>query len=172
MTTIIEFYIPKDDKKKTCARLSKYFKDIKKCQLIEEGICEYCRQYCESNRLTFEIAIGIYKDCVNNIIFNCEQNGNTIQEIIAKINANSFNPHNLAFLKPEELNWDNWSKIITRKINTEDKLNNLPCIKWNPCRRCKNVEHFYRQLQTRSADEPMTTYYICKQCGKTNKVNN
>jgi len=34
------------------------------------------------------------------------------------------------------------------------------------CRRCKSKKTTYYQLQTRSADEPMTTYVSCLNCGK------
>jgi DNA-directed RNA polymerase III subunit RPC11 len=32
---------------------------------------------------------------------------------------------------------------------------------------CKSGEAYFRQLQTRSADEPMTTFYMCtdRACG-------
>ena len=33
------------------------------------------------------------------------------------------------------------------------------------CGRCKSVKTTYYQMQTRSADEPMTTYVTCKNCG-------
>jgi len=33
------------------------------------------------------------------------------------------------------------------------------------CRKCKSKKTTYYQLQTRSADEPMTTYATCKNCG-------
>jgi DNA-directed RNA polymerase subunit M/transcription elongation factor TFIIS len=33
------------------------------------------------------------------------------------------------------------------------------------CGKCKSVKTTYYQLQTRSADEPMTTYVTCKNCG-------
>lgn len=33
------------------------------------------------------------------------------------------------------------------------------------CGRCKSTKTDYYQLQTRSADEPMTTYVTCKNCG-------
>jgi len=33
------------------------------------------------------------------------------------------------------------------------------------CRKCKSNKTEYYQLQTRSADEPMTTYATCKKCG-------
>jgi DNA-directed RNA polymerase subunit M/transcription elongation factor TFIIS len=33
------------------------------------------------------------------------------------------------------------------------------------CGKCKSVKTVYYQMQTRSADEPMTTYVTCKGCG-------
>jgi len=59
-------------------------------------------------------------------------------------------------------------------INEAEKASEVlePIIKWKPCRNCKNTEFFYYQLQPRSADEPMTTFYICKNCNKTARVNN
>ena len=33
------------------------------------------------------------------------------------------------------------------------------------CRKCKSRDCSYYQLQTRSADEPMTTYVTCVKCG-------
>ena len=33
------------------------------------------------------------------------------------------------------------------------------------CGKCKSVKTTYYQMQTRSADEPMTTYVTCKGCG-------
>lgn len=34
------------------------------------------------------------------------------------------------------------------------------------CRVCKSQKITFYQLQTRSADEPMTTFYTCQDCGK------
>lgn len=33
------------------------------------------------------------------------------------------------------------------------------------CGKCKSKKTDFYQLQTRSADEPMTTYVTCKECG-------
>ena len=33
------------------------------------------------------------------------------------------------------------------------------------CGKCKSTKTTYYQMQTRSADEPMTTYFTCKGCG-------
>jgi transcription elongation factor S-II len=39
------------------------------------------------------------------------------------------------------------------------------------CRKCKSKKTEYHQLQTRSADEPMTTYVHCKNCDNTWKFS-
>ncbi|CAE7398586.1 POLR3K [Symbiodinium sp. CCMP2592] len=33
------------------------------------------------------------------------------------------------------------------------------------CPKCAHSRAYFRQMQTRSADEPMTTFYRCTQCG-------
>lgn len=171
MTTIIEFYVSDKKRKKAVKKLETFF-PAKKCSVIENGIYDFTEQFCTSNEKNLIIAESIYEDNLQNILFNCEKNDPTIQKIISQVKKNKYNPYNIAFLTPQELNEDMWAKIILRKNTTEDKLNNLPSIDWKPCRICKNILHNFYQLQTRSADEPMTTFYICKQCGKTSRINN
>lgn len=171
MKTIMEFYIPDNCRKKTIKLLSDHF-DKQDCQKIEKGIYDFTEQYCKSNCDNMVLSQAIYQDNTRNILFNCEQNHNTIRKIKKMIKKKKYNPYNLAFLRPEEIDKDNWMKIILRRKTTEDKLKNLPTTEWKPCRVCKNTGYFYYQLQTRSADEPMTTFYICKECDKTYKVNN
>lgn len=171
MTTVIEFYIPEKDRKKVLTLLSEHFskKDVAE---IEKGFYNYAKEYCASNRNNLIMARSIYKDTVDNLLFECQQKGNTIEKLKKMISKGEYNPYNLAYLLPHERDQDNWQKQILRLSNTEEKLNNLPTIEWKPCVICKKSEYFYYQLQTRSADEPMTTFYICKKCGKTTSVNN
>lgn len=170
MTTVIEFYIPDKERKSTIKLLTNHFDDGASIK-IEKGIYDFTEQYCDSCG-NLNMAQGIYKDCAKNILFNCDQDNTTIRKIKKNIIKKKFNPYNLAFLRPDELNEDNWMKIILRKNTTEKTLKDLPTIEWKPCIQCKNIKHFYYQLQTRSADEPMTTFYICQKCGKTRRVNN
>lgn len=170
MTTVVEFYVPDKDRKNTVKLLSKHF-DPKICNKVEKGLYDYTRQYCNSNGTYMVMAQAIYKDCSQNLLFNFEQGHPTVVKLKKMIQKKKYNPYNLAFLRPDELDEDNWMKIIIRRNTTEDKLKNLPTIEWRPCLICKNKEYFFYQMQTRSADEPMTTFYICKQCEKTYKVN-
>ena len=40
-----------------------------------------------------------------------------------------------------------------------------PCAPAANCTKCGNDHAYYQQLQIRSADEPMTTFYKCTACG-------
>ena len=71
-------------------------------------------------------------------------------------------------MKNEELFPEIWDKIIEdNKMNIENKY--FPKIKASTdkfkCGKCKKKECTYYQLQTRSADEPMTTFVTCIYCG-------
>jgi DNA-directed RNA polymerase subunit M/transcription elongation factor TFIIS len=171
MTTVIEFYIPEKERKSSVKLFFDYF-NKEACPAIEQGCYNFTQQYCNSNNNYLIMAQSIYRDTIQNLIFNCQQNNETIKKIIIKINKNKYNAYNLAFLRPDELDENNWIKIILRKNTTEEKLNNLPTIEWKACHICKCTKYSFCQLQTRSADEPMTTFYICKECNKIYKVNN
>lgn len=171
MTTVVEFYVSDKIRKDTVTLLTNHF-DQKNSKEIEKGLYDYTEQLCKSNNNNLYMAIAIYKDCTNNLMYNLEKNQPTIKEIKKLIEKKKFNVYNLAFMKPEELDKDNWNKIIFRKDTIEKMLKNRPTIIWKPCKVCKNIKFEFYQLQTRSADEPMTTFYICVECNKTYKVNN
>ena len=76
--------------------------------------------------------------------------------------------HELAFLSHEEMRPDIWKELIElKKIKDENKFS--PKIEASTddftCFKCKSNKCTFYQLQTRSADEPMTTFVTCLNCG-------
>ena len=175
MSLVIEFYISKKIRAMAITKLQQHF-DAKypddTCKNIEKGIYDYTNQYCKGNNCYFDMVKSIYNDKLSDIEYNLIENHSTIKKIKKAIRQKKYNAYNIAFLSPEELNEDQWMKILVRRANTEEKLNNLPAISWKPCDTCKTNEYFFYQLQTRSADEPMTTFYTCKKCRKEYRTNN
>jgi transcription elongation factor S-II len=77
-------------------------------------------------------------------------------------------PHKLAFMTHQEMLPEKWSALIEDlKIKNQNKY--TPKIEASTdnftCYKCKSKECSYYQLQTRSADEPMTTFVTCIKCG-------
>ena len=74
----------------------------------------------------------------------------------------------LMYLNHHELNPERWKIPIEKKIKRdtlryERKME--AATDTFTCRKCKSKECNYYQMQTRSADEPMTTFVSCINCG-------
>lgn len=167
-----EFNIPLKTRKECTDNLLKHFPS-NKVKRIEKGIYDFTEQYCKNNNYFYTIANSIYREKYQNIMFNLDQNSKTIKTIKAKIIKKNVQnaDYNLAFLTPIELNEDQWKAILIRKKRSEELLNNLPTVPWRPCYICKMNKYYFYQLQTRSADEATTTFYICSNCDKCYKIN-
>ena len=88
--------------------------------------------------------------------------------IIEKLKKNLIKPHKISFLTHIELLPEKWEQEIEdKKLRLENKF--FPKIEASTdnftCGKCKSKACTYYQLQTRSADEPMTTFVTCTLCG-------
>jgi transcription elongation factor S-II len=84
------------------------------------------------------------------------------------VRSGRLQPHQLAFLSHQELRPEKWSALLDAK-KARDACLYEPQLDANTdnfrCRKCKSNRCSYYQLQTRSADEPMTTFVTCINCG-------
>ena len=89
--------------------------------------------------------------------------------IIEKLNSKEILSKDIAFLTHMELLPERWNeKLKEKELRIENKF--FPKIEASTdnftCGKCKSTACTYYQLQTRSADEPMTTFVTCTNCGK------
>lgn len=92
---------------------------------------------------------------------------NLTEDLIANINNGNVKSHMIAFMTHQELQPDKWSKLIDAKIKrdkTKFESNIEAATDTFQCRKCKSKKCTYYQMQTRSADEPMTTFVTCIDC--------
>ena len=90
------------------------------------------------------------------------------EAIVEKLKTNVIKPHEISFLTHVELLPEKWEQEIEdKKLRLENKF--FPKIEASTdnftCGKCKSKACTYYQLQTRSADEPMTTFVTCLNCG-------
>lgn len=98
---------------------------------------------------------SIYTNLLNSLFF---------QNLIFKY---SKKPQQIAYITQHEMDPDKWESIIafnkTKNENTYEK--NIQISSEFICRKCQKNNCSHYQLQTRSADEPMTTFVSCNECG-------
>ena len=92
---------------------------------------------------------------------------NLTDELVDNINNGNIKSHTIAFMTHQELQPDKWAGLIEAKIKrdkTKFESNIEAATDTFQCRKCKSKKCTYYQMQTRSADEPMTTFVTCIEC--------
>ena len=147
--------------------LGKKIKNKKICENLEKGIYNSCLKIAEEKniikRWDNNIFVQIYINKLRSITINLNNS-----QLLEKINTKKIKAHKLAFMTHQEMNPLKWEKLIEdKKIKDQNRYS--PKIEASTdnftCWKCKSKKCSYYQLQTRSADEPMTTFVTCLDCG-------
>ncbi|KAL7535091.1 hypothetical protein ACHAXR_006258 [Thalassiosira sp. AJA248-18] len=123
-----------------------------------------------------------YTGKVRSLVFNLKKNGPLRDQVI----LGQISPEQLPQMSPEQLATEEKAKerdTTVKKLQdsrrldwdqaNEKKINDMCGIKGDllkaslfTCGRCKSTKTTSTQKQTRSADEPMTVFVLCLNCGK------
>ena len=154
-------------RKKIILHLDKIITNTRISENLEKGIYNYTLTICEeknlikkwSNNYLVLIYIQKFKTILNNL---------KNKELFSKLVNKQIKPHELAFMNHQDMRPDIWNKLLEeKKIKDENKFS--PKIEASTddftCFKCKSKKCTFYQLQTRSADEPMTTFVTCIDCG-------
>lgn len=113
---------------------------------------------------------NIYKNKAISIWSNLNKNSYiNNKRLINRLIEGEFKAEQLASMKPQYTFPENWKQLLDEKNKREKMLYEVckeTVSSMFTCGRCKKKECTYYQLQTRSADEPMTTFVTCTNCGK------
>mgnify|MGYP001354587647 CR=1 FL=1 len=93
--------------------------------------------------------------------------------LLDRLKNKEFKPQELPYLKPTYTFPENWKDLIDEKYKRDKVLfetKKEAATDQFKCSRCKKNECSYYELQTRSADESMTIFVICLNCGKRWKI--
>lgn len=153
---------------KTIEHIDGFVLDNKKTKEIEESIYAYSKEYCISSNLPFDkFLFLVYKDKSNDILSNLDKNKTDIKNdyLLGAIVNGKIKLDEIAFLPPEELFPKKWEHIIKKQEYIKEKKKYMTTSDLFKCPKCGNRKCSVYQMQTRSADEPMTTFVTCLTCG-------
>lgn len=159
------------DRAKVQIMLSNLLMDIDIALKIELSIFEYALIYCTNNKYESNYVKPIYYDKLNEILVNLDENKKGIENKTFKKNilSGKIDPSNVAFLSPAQIHPEKWSYVLKKKEYIEQRENNIVYSDAYKCFKCGESKCKITQAQTRSADEPMTTFVVCVVCHNTFK---
>lgn len=135
---------------------------------IEKGIFNWSVQHASKNNIVKKWSnpffVTLYIDHLRSVYINLKK-----PDVSAAVLSGNIKSHEIAFMTHQEICPEKWKQLIEDK-KVRDKQKYEPNIEASTdnftCNKCKSKKCTYYQLQTRSADEPMTTFVTCLECGK------
>jgi transcription elongation factor S-II len=112
----------------------------------------------------------LYKQTARNVVWNIHPESpvkNT--RLLTRCEEGEFPLSAIAAMTAYEMYPENWKEMADRQLIREQKIlegNKRRATDRFKCNRCGKRECTYYELQTRSADEPMTKFIMCLNCGK------
>ena len=147
-------------------KLDEILENEKNSTNLEKGIFNYTLKEAEHRKIVKKWDnkqfVQIYLDHLRSIIANLKG------DILQQIKDGTMKPHIVAFMTHQELLPERWDDLIAAKIirdKNKFEVNISAATDTFTCRKCKANQCTYYQMQTKSADEPMTTFVQCIPCG-------
>lgn len=133
---------------------------------LEKGIFNFTLKEATNRKIVKKwdnpYFVQLYIDRLRSIYTNLNKN------IVEQINNGNIKAQTVAFMTHQELSPEIWKEMLDAKAKRDAnkfETNIAAATDTFTCRKCKGNQCTYYQLQTRSADEPMTTFCSCILCG-------
>ena len=159
---------PKEFRNNIIKKINKILKSNSKSVNLEKSVYNYTIKESNIKKIIKKwdnyYFVEIYLNRVKTVLINLDTSP-YFHNLIMK--SKKLNIKNISTLTHYEMNPDNWQKLIEikRERDKHKYENNQTFNSEFKCNRCKTNNCSYYQLQTRSADEPMTTFVTCNDCG-------
>uniref|UniRef100_A0A6C0CQQ8 TFIIS-type domain-containing protein n=1 Tax=viral metagenome TaxID=1070528 RepID=A0A6C0CQQ8_9ZZZZ len=167
---------PVEFRKNLVGEFRKIIKDKKKQSIsinLEKGIYNWTIKEATKkkvvkkweNKYFIQLYLDKFKSIMKNINPKMESYN---KDLLTKIKKQKIKSQDIAFMTHQEMNTKLWKNLIEAKIKRDKNATTMDISAMTDeftCFKCKKNKCAYYELQTRSADEPMTTFVTCLNCG-------
>ena len=135
---------------------------------LEKGVFNYALKEASTRKIgakqwSNHYFVQIYLDHMRSVFANLKN-----PSLVEQIKNETIKAQDVPFMTHQELRPDKWNDLIDAKMKRDKykfEVNLEASTDTFTCRKCKSKKCTYVQVQTRSADEPMTTFVSCLECG-------
>ena len=140
------------------------------CLNLEKGVFNWALKEASFRKVVKKwdnrYFVELYKTHLRSVYINLKNNPTLVASI--GVEEGQIKPHEVAFMSHQDLMPERWSALIEKK--EKEDANKYECniqaaTDTFTCRKCRSKKCTYTQAQVRAADEGMTTYVSCLDCG-------
>jgi transcription elongation factor S-II len=143
-------------------------------RLLEKGIFEAAFNHAAKNFIPRSwkspVFNEVYRQKVRSVLCNIHPASPVKNpRLLNRILEGEFKLEEIPMMTSYEMYPEKWFELKDKLLQREQKIlegNKSRATDQFKCRRCQKRECTYYELQTRSADEPMTIFITCLNCGK------
>jgi len=147
-------------------KLEQLLESKKKAINLEKGIYNYALKEANNRKVVKKwdnpYYVQIYLDRLRTIYINLAK-----PTLLTSVKDGTVTVKTLAFMTHQEMQPEKWNALIQAKIKKDKSKYDTQQEAMTDtfkCRKCHSNKCSYYQMQTRSADEPMTTFVTCIEC--------
>jgi len=149
-------------------KLNDVLNDLQLAIIIEAGIYEFSIVYSKEKNLAITIIPSVYCNKLSDLLLYLTKDSKIYSKyLFDSLLDKKINAQEVAFYSPQLIDPDQW-EIYKKKQELKDyKKNNMAATNLYKCYKCGERRCKVTELQTRSADEPMTSFVTCLICYNT-----
>jgi DNA-directed RNA polymerase subunit M/transcription elongation factor TFIIS len=166
---VMHYAIKHLDRTNTLFSLARYV-SVPVADKIEKGTIEFTMIHISNeNGDVLEFIVNIYQNKIRDICANLDMKNKRInnQTLTQSLVDGSMDPYWIAFMTPQQIHPIRWAKELEKRRVAEAASNDKKVTDIYKCRKCGDSKSTTTQMQTRSADEPMTIFVTCVTCYNT-----
>ena len=164
---------PQEFRQKLRNKINSFVKNKNRSINLEKAIFNYTIKESKNKKIVRKwdnkYFVQIYLDRFRSIYNNINPKMSSCnKQLLNKFKKNKIHAKELAFMSHQEMNPKIWKELVAAKIKRDKNLTQVDMSAATDefkCYKCQKRQCTYYQLQTRSADEPMTTFITCLNCG-------
>jgi len=146
--------------------------DLTTSRNIEKGIFNFIIDFSKENNINRKwenkIFYNLYFSKIRSIVLNLNKESYIKNDYLLKnIKDGTIKAEDVSNLSVYDIYPENWKKMIddkTKRDKLKYELKPEAMTERYKCRKCGSRKCSYYELQTRSADEPMTQFFTCLDC--------
>jgi len=134
-------------------KLGEYY-DETEIIVIIDAVTDYCKDFCDINSVNHDNLKSLILAQINELYQDNK---------IHLVDVNNIKKY--LYQTPQERHPEVWDEVMKKNEFIEDKKNNIYTTDIYECYKCHKRRCTIEIIQTRSADEPATTFVNCVVCG-------